>query len=164
MSKRLRHYRPLKSKKLSVKEFEPAYDLRTYLLDTHIWCEFALNTQNKIAEQKLLLLDQAANEDRLKISIFSIWEVAMLVSKGRIHLTCDVKDWVNQALNSSRVSIAELTPEIAIESVHLPGGFHGDPADRIIVATARSLNAILVTRDRRILDYAKKGFVNALAL
>jgi PIN domain nuclease of toxin-antitoxin system len=73
-------------------------------------------------------------------------------------------DWINQALGAPGLSLVPLLPEIAIESSRLPGSFHGDPADRILVATARKLGAHLVTDDSKIKDYAQEGNLRVIAV
>jgi PIN domain nuclease of toxin-antitoxin system len=79
------------------------------------------------------------------ISVFSCWEVAMLHQKGRLSFSCSLDDWFEAALAYPALSVQQLTLEIAVGSTRLPGEFHGDPADRIIVQTARSFDCLLVT-------------------
>lgn len=79
----------------------------------------------------------------------------MLEAKGRLRFDRDCREWVRAALALPGIALAPFTPEIAVESTRLPGEFGGDPADRILVATARLLGARLATRDRRILDYGR---------
>lgn len=86
----------------------------------------------------------------------------MLVRKRRLNLGTATREWVSRALSRPGVRLAPLTPEIAIDSEELPGRIHGDPADRIMIATARALDATLVTRDRLILDYGAQGHVDVL--
>jgi PIN domain nuclease of toxin-antitoxin system len=86
--------------------------------------------------------------DRLLVSPVSCWEVAMLVRKGRIALDRPVRMWINDVLASGRVAFAELTADIAVAAAELDS--HGDPADRMIYATAQALNVPLVTKDRRL--------------
>jgi PIN domain nuclease of toxin-antitoxin system len=88
----------------------------------------------------------------------------MLESKGRVTLAMNCMDWVHRAIGATGLTIVPLTPEIAIESSRLPHVFHGDPADRIIVATARNLGAMVATRDKAILEYGKQGNVNVMAV
>ena len=88
----------------------------------------------------------------------------MLEAKGRIRLAKDCLAWVHDALTSPGISLVPLTPEIAVESSRLPGTFHGDPADRILVATARLLGATLLTRDAKILTYGKGYRVSTMAV
>ena len=82
--------------------------------------------------------------------------MGILHAKGRIELPFSVSQWVHKALSSPGILVAELTPEIALESTHLPGEFPGDPADRIILTTAKTLRATLVTADQRMLKYAQE--------
>ena len=86
----------------------------------------------------------------------------MLAAKNRITLTGNTLDWINEALSGPGISIYPLTPEIAYESSNLPGDFHGDPADRMIVASARILDGTLLTFDNRILAYSREGYFNVI--
>ncbi len=85
----------------------------------------------------------------------------MLVRKGRLVLSLDVHTWVRRTL-ASDLRVAPLTPDIALDGGFLPGTATGDPADRIIIATARALGARLVTRDAAILAYGRAGHVAVL--
>ena len=127
------------------------------LLDTHtwIWSHSAtkLLSDNVKKRIKKTLIDQRA------IPSISIWEFAMMVVKGRIRVKIDPKLWLDNAIRNSGLKVIELSPEIALESCNLPGNFHKDPADQIIVATARIHNLTLLTKDRKILNYRH---VNAL--
>ena len=87
------------------------------------------------------------------MSIISCWEVAKLVEYKRLLLPCSVADWFDQALSYPGVVLLGLTPRIVIESTELPGDFHKDPADQMIVATSRVLDCPLLTNDRKILTY-----------
>jgi PIN domain nuclease of toxin-antitoxin system len=87
----------------------------------------------------------------------------MLASRYRIVLGKPTAEWVEEALLAPGLSLEPLTPTVAVESCHLPAGFRSDPADHMIVATARVLGATLMTRDRRILDYAAQGHLMATA-
>lgn len=89
----------------------------------------------------------------LGISAISCWEVAKLVEYGRLTLPLAVDKWFDQALVYPYISLLELTPYICVESTQLPGSFHRDPADQIIVATARIFNCPIVTMDRKIQAY-----------
>ena len=87
------------------------------------------------------------------MSAISCWKIAKLVERGRLTLPCPVYDWIQQALSYPGVRLIELLPRISVESTQLPGEFHRDPADQIIVATARVLGVPLVTMDEKILAY-----------
>ena len=121
------------------------------LLDTHTW--IWSHSQTEYLSEDVREKIQTTPTDQRAIASISIWEFAMMVTRGRINLKIDPKHWLNHALNKSGLAVIELTPEIAIESCSLPGDFHKDPADRIIVATARTHNFTLLTKDRKILEY-----------
>jgi PIN domain nuclease of toxin-antitoxin system len=131
------------------------------LLDTHCWIWSQFGLDHEFSPAGLSLFRQAASDGNLRLSIISVWEVAMLESKRRIHLQMDCFDWINQALQTPGLSLIPLTPEIAVESTRLPGSLHSDPADRILVATARNVGARLMTRDRLLLKYKHARVVSA---
>jgi len=134
------------------------------ILDTHVWI-WLLNGEERLQRSKALpWIERAALRSQVKVSVISVWEVGMLQAKARITLPSHTLEWVRKALSSPGISLAPLTEEIAIESTQLPGEFHGDPADRILVATARLLGGTLLTSDRKILDYSKKHDLWAVSL
>lgn len=104
-------------------------------------------------------IERAAGRGGVRVSVMSAWEIGMLESKGRIHLAMSCIEWVRNALATPGLSLANLTTEIAVESSLLPGEFHGDPVDRMLVATARVNGMTLVTKDRKILSYGADGHV-----
>lgn len=108
-------------------------------------------------------IEEAAQENRLFISPISAWEIGMLVAKGRIALSIPVREWIEQVFAHASVMDAGLTVSVLTASSFLPGRIHGDPADRIIVATARARGLSVATRDRLILDYARQGHVKAVS-
>ena len=134
-----------------------------HLLDTHVWFWLVRGREGRLAARTAAKLEQTALGAPLGVSVISIWEIALLASKGRIGLGMPVHEWVGSALNRPGFTLVGLEPEIAIESCNLPGGFHADPADRFLVATARLKNAVIVTRDKRILKYGKQGYVKVMA-
>lgn len=129
------------------------------LIDTHYWIWFQAGTRERLTSQNLDLIRESAAQGNLFLSVISVWELALLESKGRVHLHTSCAQWVEEALAMPGLSLAPLTPAIAIESTRLPGAFHGDPADRIIVATARAMHARLLTSDRNIRAYARQRHV-----
>jgi PIN domain nuclease of toxin-antitoxin system len=95
------------------------------------------------------------NEDGvIGVSAISLWKIAKLVENGKLELPISLEKWFAQALSYPGVQVIELTPEIATESTQLPGEFHKDAADQIIVATARVMKCKLVTSDEKILNYS----------
>ena len=132
------------------------------LLDTHIWL-WLVQGNRALAPRIRESIREAAATGRLRVAAISIWEVALLASRGRITLERPSLVWVRDALARSGAVLEPLSPEIAIHACELPDRFHPDPADRMIVATARVIDASLMTRDRPILDYAARGHINAVA-
>jgi PIN domain nuclease of toxin-antitoxin system len=134
-----------------------------HLLDTHVWLWLVRGREGLLAASTAAKLEQTALVAPLGVSVISVWEIALLASKGRIGLGMPVHEWIDSALNHPGFMLMGLDPGIAIESCNLPGGFHADPADRFLVATARLMNAVIVTRDKRILKYGKQGHVKVMA-
>lgn len=121
------------------------------LLDTHIWVWWVHDAPELSGNYRDII--EANEGEVLGVSAFSCWELAKLVELKRIELPCSIDDWLDAALIYPGVHLFGLTPQIAIESTRLPGQFHRDPADQIIVATARVHNLPLLTADERILSY-----------
>jgi PIN domain nuclease of toxin-antitoxin system len=134
---------------------------KVLLLDTHVWL-WLVSGAEPLRRSVLSAVEGAARRGRIRVSAISVWEVAMLEAKERIRLAKDCLAWVQEALSAPGTSLVPLTPEIAVESSRLPGEFHGNPADRILVATARLLGATLLTRDERILAYGKGKHVSVM--
>lgn len=133
------------------------------VLDTHVWLWF-VDGNSTLKKQVVADITATAMNGSLLIPAICVWEIAMLQDRGRLTLNKPLKDWINEALDLSGTSLAPLSPDVAIESCKLPGKFHSDPADRMIVATARIESATILTRDKRILEYGLQGFVSARAI
>lgn len=129
------------------------------LLDTHVWLWAMLGNPN-LKKDFITALEKIGQSQGILISSMSIWEIGMLVEKKRIEIEMDVFDWINQALDNPGIQLANITPRIAIQSTRLPGEIHGDPVDRLLIATAFEENAVLVTCDQKILDYGKGKFIS----
>ena len=121
------------------------------VLDTHAWVWWTIDPDRLSGTQRRKIGD--SEDDRIGVSAISCWEVAKLCEYERLSLPVDLHEWFQLALRYPGVSLLELTPEVAVESTTLPGAFHRDPADQIIVATARVHNCPLVTSDDRIVGY-----------
>lgn len=132
------------------------------LLDTHIWIWAMTGDLPRLSDNHLAAIANAEKERRLAISAISVWEVGMLEAKGRIDLGGDCQTWIDKALSFPGLVLIPLTPNIAIQSSRLPGEIHGDPADRILAATARSTDRILLTKDHKLLDYGEQGYISVL--
>ena len=123
----------------------------TCLVDTHILIWW-LNDSARLSSAQREMLSKADAESPLAVSDISQWEVATLWSLGRIQLSLPLREWLDKAVAPPLVRRHGISPAVAAESAALPESFHRDPADRILVATARVLGATLVTQDQRIVD------------
>lgn len=121
------------------------------LLDTHVWVWWV--NGSPMGSKDMLPIIQEHQEDGLGVSIISCWEVAKLVERGRLELTMPVERWIEQALAYPGIELLDLTTRIVVESTQLPGEFHRDPADQMIVATARVYDISLLTVDSKLLAY-----------
>jgi len=121
------------------------------LLDTHTWW-WSLSEPERLSKRALKVIKQVKADQRAIASI-SIWEFAMMANRKKIELKITADQWLDYALKKTGLKVVELSPQIALESCNLPGKFHNDPADRIIVATARIHALELITKDKKILDY-----------
>ena len=132
------------------------------LLDTHCWLWMEAGRGEEFSREALAAIQDAAKNGALLVSVISIWEIGMLEAKRRLRLLVSVEEWVERALETPGLSLAPLTKEIALESTRLPGEFHGDPADRILIATARRMEARLATRDPQLIRYGEQRYVRVL--
>ena len=120
------------------------------ILDTHIWVWWVTGSPRLTSQQRQWIQDYQSVG--LGISIISCWEVAKLVEKKRLVLSINVEQWLQQALAYQGVQLLNLTVPIVVRSTELTG-FHNDPADQIIVATANIYGCALLTADEKILKY-----------
>jgi PIN domain nuclease of toxin-antitoxin system len=123
------------------------------VLDTHIlvwWC----NGDDKLSVKARERINTALeSEEEILVSSITAWELSMLVSKNRLALTMDVDTWLQTVSEIDNVRFVPVDNKVAVESTRLPDEFHKDPADRMIVALARTLSASLITADDKILNY-----------
>lgn len=120
------------------------------VLDTHIWIWWVDNNSRLTQQHRDWIA--AYQAEGLGVSIFSCWEIAKLVEKNRLGFSLPLEEWLTAALAYPGVQLLDLTLPIVIQSTQLPG-FHNDPADQMIVATAKVHNCPLLTADQKILDY-----------
>jgi PIN domain nuclease of toxin-antitoxin system len=123
------------------------------LLDTHAWVWW-VTEDKRLSRPAATAIRRSLTNNSLFLSLISVWEVAKKVEKGQLILDRPVEQWLDQAVASRGLGLWELTRPILVESCNLPPPFHGDPADQIIVATARRHGAAIVTRDERIRSYS----------
>jgi PIN domain nuclease of toxin-antitoxin system len=123
------------------------------LLDTHAWVWWVTEDRRlSVAARRAIERSQAKGD--LSLSLISVWEVAKRVEKAQLVLDRPVDQWIELALAWPGLLLVELTRPILVESCKLPPPFHGDPADQLIVATARNCDAVIITKDQRIRAYA----------
>jgi PIN domain nuclease of toxin-antitoxin system len=149
----------------------PPSSPRPLVLDTHVWIWIMEGLESALSPSTVRLLEEGAVQGQLVVSAISVWEVAMLEARGRMTLSVPLDEWIRSALTAPGLRVVDVTPEIALESTRLPvthhgahhgaheGAPYGDPADRILMATARVLGGTLVTCDEGILRYAADGHV-----
>jgi PIN domain nuclease of toxin-antitoxin system len=121
------------------------------LLDTHVWIWLSLEKKKSLSAKSKKAIHSAGHK---WISAISCWELAKLVEKKRIGFSIPTLAWIRRSLNQYNIKVADLSPEIAVESTALRG-FHSDPADQIIAATSRILGLPLVTSDKQILEFSE---------
>ncbi|HJW37588.1 MAG TPA: type II toxin-antitoxin system VapC family toxin [Candidatus Udaeobacter sp.] len=123
------------------------------LIDTHVWIWW-LTRLPRLSPRIISILDEMP--ERPFLSVASLWELSLLVEIGRIELMPSAAAWLEQATHPDTVQLAQITRSVALELFAFPKKFRRDPADRMIIATARSLNLPLLTYDRGI---RKSGLV-----
>jgi PIN domain nuclease of toxin-antitoxin system len=136
--------------------------MTTLLLDTcaAIW----LAADAPIAQPALDAIAEASRQGRpLQVSPVTAWEIGLMARKGRFRASLSPQRWFERLRNLPGIAICSLTPEVLLEASFLPGELHGDPADRMMAATAREYGYVLVTRDQALLDYAARGHMAVLA-
>jgi PIN domain nuclease of toxin-antitoxin system len=131
------------------------------ILDTHVLL-WSVLTPDKISDDIKQRIVTAQSDGELLISSISLWEIAMLQLTKRINIYEPIKDFLESIVGMSGLSIVEMSPEIIAESVLLMDDFHGDSADRMIVATAKCSGASLLTRDETILTWAQLGHIKSV--
>lgn len=128
------------------------------VLDTHAWVWWVA-APDLLSSRAREAVEEARHQGELFVSSFSVWEVTMLVKRGRLRLTSDLSDWLARSEALPFLTFVPVDNHVARRSVELPPPLHADPADRLIVATTLVLGARLVTKDRHLLDYPGVGSV-----
>jgi PIN domain nuclease of toxin-antitoxin system len=133
----------------------------TYLLDTHVWLWTAQNATKEVSARFFAEVEDWQKTGAVFLSPISAWELGLLTAASQLDVGMSVEDLWDRSTQRDRFGTADLTARTLIESTRLPGDIHRDPSDRILAATARELGMTLVTRDWRLLDYAKAGHLTA---
>lgn len=135
--------------------------MRRVLLDTCAAIWFAEG--RRFRTESMEVFEQGlAGRIQVFVSPITAWEMGLLVSRGRYNMAVDVPRWFDLLLEHGKFRLADMSPNILAKSAFLPGSINSDPADRIIVATAREHGCAVMTSDRNILDYAKQGHVQVI--
>ena len=122
-----------------------------YLLDTHTWIWWHMNPK-KLSPKVKRLISNTDGYDELLLSAISPWEFSKLLEKEKLAISYHPEDWLKQALEMPKFRLVPLSPQLAYRSTILPQPFHNDPADQIIVASAREETATILTKDANILN------------
>ena len=123
-----------------------------YVLDTHVWVWWHMHPK-KLSKRVRSIISHPDQYEELLLSAISPWEFSKLLEKKRIGISCDPEEWIREALEMSKLRLVPLTPNLSYRSTTLPSPFHEDPADQIIVATAREEKATVLTKDKLIQEY-----------
>ena len=126
------------------------------LLDTHVWIWTVEGDLRRVGRRTRALLSRAQTEDAIRISPATVFEVTAHHTAGRLRLARSPEQWMHDALAVAGVRLAALSAEVALDAGSIPRTALPDPLDRLIVATARQLDATLLTRDAGILAYASQ--------
>jgi PIN domain nuclease of toxin-antitoxin system len=126
------------------------------LLDTHVWLWALHGDTRRVGRRTRQLLSRAESRETLRVSVMTLFEVAALHALGRIRFTRLPEQWIRESFEETGIRIADLSPAIAIDAGSIPRSVLADPLDRLLVATARHLQATFLTSDERILDYGSK--------
>jgi PIN domain nuclease of toxin-antitoxin system len=132
------------------------------LLDTHVLVWAVEEVANLRASVAAAIRAHEGRKEVL-VSAVSFWEIGVLVAKDRLRLSLPLREWADDVLSLPGFDFVALTPRMAFESSLLPPTLHADPGDRLLIATARSIDATLVTHDRRVLRYGELGHVKVMA-
>jgi PIN domain nuclease of toxin-antitoxin system len=126
------------------------------LLDTHAWIWTVQGDAQRIGRRARTLIARAESRDAVRVSPATLFEIAALHTAGRLRLSLPLEAWIDDSLGQPGVRLADLSGRIAVDAGSIPRAALPDPLDRLLVATARALNATFLTADRAILLYASR--------
>jgi PIN domain nuclease of toxin-antitoxin system len=129
---------------------------RGYLLDTHVWLWLITADEARFARGVLQKIRDAASQDAVLVSEMSVWEIGQMHAAGKLVLTPTLDDWLARAGKTPGVSYLPVDRESLLLSTRLPGKFHHDPVDRLLLATAALQSITLATGDTQLIEYGKK--------
>ena len=131
------------------------------VLDTHVLV-WAVEDERRLGADARAAIAAAGDSDDIGISAITPWEIALLAERGRLRLAQEVGAWIRAVLALPGIKLLPIDPATATDSARLPGTFRADPADRLIIATARQCGAPLLTADFAILSYSTGGHVQTI--
>jgi PIN domain nuclease of toxin-antitoxin system len=131
------------------------------VLDTHVLLWYTEGI--KLSQSQVELIGKARLKGSLYISAISIWEIALLASKDKIAFSISLGEWIDQVVSIPGLQVIDLGIPILVQSCELLHYLHKDPADRLIIASSRYVNAYLMTFDQNIIDYGAKGYLKVVA-
>ena len=127
------------------------------LLDTHVWLWSVNGDTQRVGRRTRRLISRAESQQAIRVSPATLFELTALHTLGRVRLTLPPEQWIRDSMEAAGIRIAELSPAIAVDAGRIPRDALPDPLDRLLVATARHLEATFLTSDTRILDYGAKS-------
>jgi PIN domain nuclease of toxin-antitoxin system len=143
-------------------EEEQEGEVSGFLLDTHYWLWLQMGNAQRLDGKGRRELLEMQKRGALYLSAVSVWEVARLVADHYVDLSAPVDQFVDEALRDGGLQLIPLSTRVLIESTRLPGDLHRDPSDRLLAATAREHSLTLVTRDKELLRYGRRGHLQAV--
>ena len=138
--------------------------LKYLLLDTHIWIWLMNGNDELNRKDHLRLIQGYAKRDALRVCAISVWELGMLVAKKRLTLSKDVSHWVKESFKLQGLMLEPLTVDIMLESTQMGEDVHGDPADRLILTTAKNIHAAIMTADGEMISYCQRHGLPVVAV
>lgn len=126
------------------------------LLDTHAWLWTVEGDVRRVGRRSLRMIAAAAERDRVRVSAASVFEIVALHTAGRLRLALSPERWIEAALENSGVRLAEVSRDVSVDAGLIPRTALPDPLDRLLVATARQLDATFLTADSDVLAYATR--------
>ena len=125
------------------------------LLDTHVWVWLMNGSAELDRKENLRVIEEYTRRDALRVCTISVWELGMLVIKKRLTLSKDVSLWVKEAFKGNGLMLEPLSIDILLESTQMGDDMHGDPADRMIITTAKHIRASIMTADEKMIRYCR---------
>ncbi len=135
-----------------------------HLVDTHIWIWYAQGDHRRLNQHAAKALQSLDEQENAYLSIMSIWELGMLAATQRLVLDMPAQEWVTRFFERTRFQALGLEIPVTLDAGQLPGEIHGDPVDRILVATARHHDLILLSADKHVLRYGRQGHVRVCSV